>query len=683
MPYWLETLSVAAGGACLVALYGRRAWPRLQQHLLMAGATAAVLASALSYFDDWRGQPPSAWLHEHDFYHYYIGAKYFPEVGYMRLYVCTVAALTESANAAEQPTPVVMVRRLEAPTETLSGAALTQAASACRARFSAARWREFRVDIDTLGARVMRHGGWAGVLVDLGNNSPPTWKLSATLLANLLPLHESMLNYWPLVDQVLLFVLVPMVVWRTFGARALLAYGLVYCASPLAYLGWVGGSFGRADWYVALVLGLCALATRRMALAGACFAFASACRVFPALFMLSALVGLCLRGRRHEAWRFLLAAAALLVFMVSASVWLFGLDIWSEFAAVMRLRISPYAANTLGLHKLAACWNVLEWPQFVGGGDALRASSLWRETLAGDAARRSGVTLAVGLGLCVATSLTLRGRALGVGTALGGVVLLFVLLTPFTYYYAVFALLPLGLCQLDGRPRAVSLAVVIAGLLALRVVSVPFAAEMGHEIGFYAVSFQSSRVLLVTLVALLAVLALHDLRAAAARHAAPRAARVALAAAALALLSALYGYRATPAASAYFHDLSTLVPLTASAGVTLNERPATASWPAARFFEVGFGASEQRLTASLVSLRQGHYRASLIATGAPGYGRVSLTLGATRFDLDGQSTNTTPREVALGEVDLDAHSQLVLTARDAAGARFGVSGLVLEPVPAR
>ncbi len=73
------------GGFALVMFYARPDWSRAARAALLGASALTVLVSALSYFDDWRGQPPAAWLHEHDFFHYYFGAKYFPELGHMRL----------------------------------------------------------------------------------------------------------------------------------------------------------------------------------------------------------------------------------------------------------------------------------------------------------------------------------------------------------------------------------------------------------------------------------------------------------------------------------------------------------------------------------------------------------------------------------------------------------------------
>ena len=675
MSYRLETLWVVLGGACLVALYARAEWPRWQRVLLVGGAALAVLVSLLSYFDDWRGKPPSAWLHEHDFFHYYFGAKYFPVVGYMRLYVCTSAALRERAEAGRRASPISFVRRLEAPDATLSGAALLRAESDCRRHFSDARWQSFMGDLATMEQRLASPADWQGTVADLGNNSPPTWNLYAAGLANALPLNALVLSYWPLVDQLLLFVLVPWVVWRTFGALGLLSYGLVYCASPLAFLGWIGGSFGRADWYVALVCGLCALKTRRVTLAAALLAMASACRVFPLLFMAAAPLAMFAHARRAEALRFVLVAGAVLALLVGASTLGFGGAVWSEFAQVLSLRITPYGANTLGLHKLAACWNVIAWPQFAGGDEALRDATAWLETLAGDAARRAGVSIAVGLSLLGASLLLLRGRTVTFSAIWGGLMLLYVLLTPFTYYYAVFALLPLAITELEGRARAALFALLVLGLAALRAVSVPFSAELGVSTGFYAVSVLSSRVLLMTYAAMLLALALVEV------HAARRGARAALASALLALVLAAWGYRAAPAATAHFVSLAKLGSLTVSQAVTVRERPATASWPDSRFYEIHLRDAQQQFAVKLDGVAAGRYRVSVETTAAPGYGRVRVAMAEREMTIDGRRDDgrALPQRVTLGTLVVGGNTRLTVQALDAGGARIGLSGLVLEP----
>ena len=41
------------------------------------------------------------YYHRHEFYHYYLGSKYFEEVGYTRLYECSMIAEVENGRAAD------------------------------------------------------------------------------------------------------------------------------------------------------------------------------------------------------------------------------------------------------------------------------------------------------------------------------------------------------------------------------------------------------------------------------------------------------------------------------------------------------------------------------------------------------------------------------------------------------
>ena len=198
-----------------------------------------------------------------------------------------------------------------------------------------------------------------------------------------------------------------------------------------------------------------------------------------------------------------------------------------------------------------------------------------------------------------------------------------------------------------------------------------------------AVSLLSSQALLVMFAGALAALAVADWRAARAAADSTLVAAFALASATVALLLAVYGYRPVPASVVDFHDLASLGPLTGSTGVTVRERAATASWPAGHFFELRFADRAQALGATLGALPASRYRATLVMTAAPGYGRAEVHLGAQGMTIDGRRGDgrAVPRWISFGEITLDAHSRLLVRALDSAGARIGLSGLVLEPVP--
>ena len=64
-----------------------RRWRRLRDGLLIA----IGLVSCASWWNLGRFHF-NPFIHYYEFYHYYLGAKYAPELGYTRLYDCTVAA---------------------------------------------------------------------------------------------------------------------------------------------------------------------------------------------------------------------------------------------------------------------------------------------------------------------------------------------------------------------------------------------------------------------------------------------------------------------------------------------------------------------------------------------------------------------------------------------------------------
>ena len=66
---------------------------------ILAALGVVALLSLLSYYDFGRFHGGGRFVHYHDLYHYYMGSKYFPEVGYEGLYAATHRALVENQPA--------------------------------------------------------------------------------------------------------------------------------------------------------------------------------------------------------------------------------------------------------------------------------------------------------------------------------------------------------------------------------------------------------------------------------------------------------------------------------------------------------------------------------------------------------------------------------------------------------
>src|SRR6185369_15389521 len=108
-------------------------------------------------------------VHTSDFYHYYIGAKYFPELGYTRLYACSAEA--EIADGRVEEVRGRQMRDLE--TNALVPAAEIAAhPDACPSRFSPERWENFRHDVRYF-REAMGPPLWLSSQLDHGFNATP------------------------------------------------------------------------------------------------------------------------------------------------------------------------------------------------------------------------------------------------------------------------------------------------------------------------------------------------------------------------------------------------------------------------------------------------------------------------------------------------------------------------------
>ncbi len=683
-----ETLLFVCGALCLAVSLARHTAP-LGRHALsgkLLGGAALLAAMVLGgcYFRYMLVQPPQQWLHLHDFYHYYVGAKYYRELGHMRLYDCTHAAFAELGGSGISVPDVPFVRALDQPHTIRSGAALETAGRACRERFTTPRWVTFKRDLTTLLEHDASSATWRPMLADFGNNSPPSWNVVAGLLANLVALDRGTLIALPLLDQLLLVVLVPLLIARTLGGTVTLAYLLLFFANPLAGFGWTSGSYFRADWFAALVAALLALHTRRYASAGALFAIAAGCRVFPAAFALAAVIALVTQRPLERAALTRLIGAGLVVgaLFAAAATFFYGYAAWSEFVEVVRLRINPYGNNSIGLVKVAAFYNVIEWPSFSGGADALAAMMHWLQTVRHDALDVRAVTLASQAALLLAAGLAVRHLAVMPATVVLGTVLVFVLLAPFTYYYVFLAALALAALGAPPTLRAPLFLICALGVAGLRVMSVRFQLELGFEPGYFSVSYQQSRVLLLMLLGVLAALAVNGLR----RPAAARAPRVfdgaALVMLVAILIAALSSLRLQPYRNACFIDLSALGAWHGE-NIVARRRSATASWPRHGYYEFAFNPAARAVDIELSAVPSGRYRVTLLSSHGGGLGGFSAALAGHRTDIalpPAGNGAIAPLATELGRLTLGPGAVLRLSDPLQAARGIGVSGLVLEPV---
>jgi len=348
-------LLVAAAAIAVVACRSLRLAGMGERRVYLASLSLIALVAWVLYsnFFAFHGiGRERVFIHLHDVAHYYLGAKYFPELGYQSLYTGMLRAEAEKYDDH--------FRSLEARDLETNGLvdirALLARSDAVKERFSADRWTAFQDDVAFFRDGMKEQ--WGEVLRDHGFNPPPLWPLLGGALANLVPAgsHAGILGL-TLLDPVLLVAMFASIAWA-FGVESMLLASVYFCTIHGASFGWTGGGFLRYVWLASLVRAVCCLKRDRHASAGALLGVAAMLRIFPAWFIapiaLLALKGVITRQQvsaRHV--RFLLAFAATCAALFSATLTLpAGLHHWQEFRHNMQRHVDSNAYNSIGLNEI-------------------------------------------------------------------------------------------------------------------------------------------------------------------------------------------------------------------------------------------------------------------------------------------------------------------------------------------
>lgn len=315
---------LAAGGATRFFSNRLRSLrPRLL--LLLAVATfAQATAVELWSFST------TSWVRVWNVYHYYLGSKYFPELGYHDLYVASLAA--DRVQSGEWNS-IRTIRDLEtyeliSREEALRGYVPLD-------HFSEERWQAFQRDVRALQTQRTSRG-WRNILRDRGYNPPPLWTTVGRLLTRF-PAD------WLWALKILCALDLLLLAWtfrsidRSFGREAMAATLLLFSLSPVNE-GRIVGGFLQYDWFCALAMGLCFLRQRRAMPAAAAFAYAAGTRIFPVFLLLSALVPSArrwvLQGRlRRFDLRLSVALGLCALLALGASFLGGGTEAWQGFLA--------------------------------------------------------------------------------------------------------------------------------------------------------------------------------------------------------------------------------------------------------------------------------------------------------------------------------------------------------------
>ena len=355
---------LAASAACLLWLSWREQQTARALPLASQRSVALALVGILSLAAWWefgRLHAGGGYLHLHEFYHYYLGAKYHGELGYSGLYRCTAIADAEAGHSAE--VEARWVRNLV--TNSLEpGSTVVADPDACKRHFSDARWQAFRADIAWFRSNT-HPKKWTELPSDHGFNASPVWTLAGSTLANLAPASKGAILSLSLLDPLLLVTMWG-VAWWAFGWRAAVVGAVFWGTNYLGRYNWTGGAFLRADWLFLMVTSV-ALARRGWHRAsGFALAWSALLRVFPALLA----VGLVLR-EGWDMWRrrslrpssetmnfgtgFALAVLLLMPLSnLAANGSLVDLRDWRAFAENSRKHLATPLNNSMGLKTVVS-----------------------------------------------------------------------------------------------------------------------------------------------------------------------------------------------------------------------------------------------------------------------------------------------------------------------------------------
>ncbi len=261
------------------------------------GVSLAVVAIAC-YFNGFKFGYPK-YYHRWDQYHYYMGAKYFREMGYDGLYKCSVIAQDELGvveygdedsigkgrnkldMSKEVRHPDKKIRNLGGDNLLMPVTEVLAHPELCKAQFSEERWKRYKGDVAFFRIASGKDY-WEEMQKDHGFNPPPVWTILGRAFGEAHAASTGWLQFLASLDIAYLAGMF-VALWWGFGWRVF-AVGAIFwgCQSSAPFL-WTGGAFLRQDWLFYLVLAAVLVRKRWFKLAGAAMVYAGLLRVFPGL----------------------------------------------------------------------------------------------------------------------------------------------------------------------------------------------------------------------------------------------------------------------------------------------------------------------------------------------------------------------------------------------------------------
>lgn len=321
----------------------------------IAGSFIAVLG-IISYFQFFQiGY--KEFYHRWEFYHYYIGAKYYRQIGFEGIYTCTAVAESELPGGLAD----VKVRKLRDLRVNLivDTSHWLEHPEECKAGFKGdeKRWESFKQDV-AFFKKVMYGEYWRNSQKDHGYNPPPVWGITGALFAELHPATEVYMKLLSCLDPILFALMFGMIAWA-FGWRVMviaIAFWGTQDASPFY---WTGGAFLRQDWLFYTIASACMIRKRKYFWGGAFMTYGTLLRVFPMFFFIGWAVVALSHWWRHRSLKkqhLSLAAGALAagLVLIPVSAGVHGMRAWPEFVHHILVHAGTPLTNNMGWKTIVA-----------------------------------------------------------------------------------------------------------------------------------------------------------------------------------------------------------------------------------------------------------------------------------------------------------------------------------------
>ncbi|MCA9624080.1 MAG: hypothetical protein KC731_33885 [Myxococcales bacterium] len=283
----------------------------------VVGISLAVAAISL-YFNGYKFGYPKYW-HRWDQYHYFMGAKYYPELGYKNLYKCAVVAEDELGNVefkldrpfgsdvhpsrtvdmrAEMRDPDKKIRDLPGENLLIPVGDILANKQECIDKFTPERWEAYKADVGFFRI-VSGKGYWTDMQKDHGFNPPPVWTIAGKFFSDLSAGSVQYNQFLASLD-ILYIIGVFVALWWGFGWRVMAAGAIFWGTQSSAPFYWTGGAFLRQDWLFFTVLSVACLRRRYFKVAGASVVYAGLLRIFPGLVVVGTLVPTIVYAIKHK-----------------------------------------------------------------------------------------------------------------------------------------------------------------------------------------------------------------------------------------------------------------------------------------------------------------------------------------------------------------------------------------------